>query len=86
MESNGLRQISGPSSGECVGFGSIRVIGRLSWKARWCDCGLIYGLDFRIFDARDGARARGLAIEIRTRRDDRATATVHRRSGFAPDE
>jgi hypothetical protein len=61
---------------------------RQNFREQCCDCGLIHRLDFRIVDARDGApaRGRGLAIEIRTRRDDRATAAVRRRFGFAPEE
>jgi hypothetical protein len=58
------------------------------FREQCCDCGLIHRLDFRVVDVRNGvtARQRGLRVEFRTRRDDRATAAVRRRFGFTPDE
>jgi hypothetical protein len=58
------------------------------FREQCCDCGLIHRLDFRIVDARNGApaRQRGLRIEFRTRRDDRATAAVRRRFAFTSDD
>jgi hypothetical protein len=59
-----------------------------NFREQCCDCGLIHRLDFRIVDARRGGRAagRGLRIEFRTRRDDRATAAARRRFGFGREE
>ena len=58
-----------------------------NFREQCCDCGLIHRLDFRIIDVRNGAlaRGRGLAIEVRTRRDDRATAAARRGFGFTGD-
>jgi hypothetical protein len=59
-----------------------------NFREQCCDCGLIHRLDFRIVDERKGVRAgrRGLRIEFRTRRDDRATAAARRAFKFTPDE
>jgi hypothetical protein len=59
-----------------------------NFREQCCDCGLIHRLDFRIFDGRKGARARlrGLQVEFRTRRDDRATAAARRTFRSTPDE
>ena len=58
------------------------------FREQCCDCGLIHRLDFRIVDGRKGTRARlrGIKVEFRTRRDDRATAAVRRTFRFTPDE
>jgi hypothetical protein len=59
-----------------------------NFREQCCDCGLIHRLDFRIVDGRTGARARlrGLQVEFRIRRDDRATAAARRTFRFTPDE
>jgi hypothetical protein len=59
-----------------------------NFREQCCDCGLIHRLDFRIVDGRKGvhARLRGLKIEFRTRRDDRATAAARRTFKFGADE
>ena len=70
-----------------------------NFREQCCDCGLIHRLDFRIVDGREGARGtarkdgrrspdapRGLRVEFRTRRDDRATAAARRTFKFTPDE
>jgi hypothetical protein len=59
-----------------------------NFREQCCDCGLIHRLDFRIVDGRNGTRpgVRGLRVEFRTRRDDRATAAARRTFKFAPDE
>jgi hypothetical protein len=56
------------------------------FREQCCDCGLIHRLDFRIVDDRKGTRRRGLRIEFRTRRDDRATAAARRTFKFTPNE
>jgi hypothetical protein len=58
-----------------------------NFREQCCDCGLIHRLDFRIVDQRKGRRvdSRGLKIEFRTRRDDRATAAARRTFRFTPE-
>jgi hypothetical protein len=59
-----------------------------NFREQCCDCGLIHRLEFRIVDQRKVSRAppRGLTIEFRTRRDDRATAAARRTFRFSQDE
>jgi len=61
------------------------------FREQCCDCGLIHRLDFRIVDERRATRSgrpgrRGLRVEFRTRRDDRATAAARRAFRFTPEE
>jgi hypothetical protein len=71
-----------------IGYGEWTRPRMKNFREQCCDCGLIHRLDFRIVDARTGARARprSLTIEFRTRRDDRATAAARRTFRFTPDE
>lgn len=53
----------------------MRVVKR-GFREQCCDCGLVHDLDFRIVDGN---------IEIRTRRNERATAAVRRAFKFDKD-
>jgi hypothetical protein len=79
---------------DVIGYGEWIRPRMRDFREQCCDCGLIHRLDFRIVDDRKGVRAppaKGrsrprLYIEIRTRRDDRATAAARRMFKFTPDE
>ena len=79
---------------DVVGYGEWLRPRMRDFREQCCDCGLIHRLDFRIVAGNEGARppTRGrshpssLHIEVRTRRDDRATAAARRSFRFTPDE
>jgi hypothetical protein len=78
---------------DAVGYGEWIRPRMRNFREQCCDCGLIHRLNFRIVDDNEGARppTKGrqhprLHIEIRTRRDDRATAAARRSFKFTPDE
>jgi hypothetical protein len=79
---------------DVIGYGEWIRPRMRDFREQCCDCGLIHRLDFSIVDDRKGVRAppaKGssrprLYIEIRTRRDDRATAAARRMFKFTPDE
>ncbi len=47
-------------------------------RQQCCDCGLIHIIDYRI--VRNGKRAE---VEVRSRRDDKATARLRKRAGIS---
>jgi hypothetical protein len=70
-----------------IAFGEWTRPRMRNFREQCCDCGLIHRLDFRIVDSKGArVRPRGLTIEFRTRRDDRATAAARRTFRFAADE
>jgi hypothetical protein len=77
---------------DVIGYGEWIRPRMRDFREQCCDCGLIHRLDFRIVDEGKGARAPKrrsrprLHIEIRTRRDDRATSAARRMFKFTPDE
>jgi hypothetical protein len=79
---------------DVVGYGEWIRPRMRDFREQCCDCGLIHRLDFRIVDEGRSARApKGrprpssrLRVEVRTRRDDRATAAARRSFKFSPDE
>ena len=77
---------------DVVGYGEWIRPRMRNFREQCCDCGLIHRLDFRIVDDGKGEpqgrarRSSRLRVEVRTRRDDRATAAARRTFKFAPDE
>jgi hypothetical protein len=81
---------------DVIGYGEWIRPRMRDFREQCCDCGLIHRLDFRIVDDRKGVRAppaKGrsrpssrLRVEVRTRRDDRATAAARRSFRFTPHE
>jgi hypothetical protein len=77
---------------DVIGYGEWIRPRMRDFREQCCDCGLIHRLDFRIVDdGRGGTKGRSrrslrLRVEVRTRRDDRATAAARRSFKFSPDE
>jgi hypothetical protein len=79
---------------DVIGYGEWIRPRMRDFREQCCDCGLIHRLDFRIVDEGRSARApkgrsrpsSNLRVEVRTRRDDRATAAARRSFRFTPDE
>ena len=48
------------------------------YKLMCCDCGLVHKMNYRVVDAKSGSLVKGVKVQFKAYRDNRATAASRR--------